>query len=695
MTSTMVRVFHSGGNHCPPMHPAEERSSVSLVSGGDPATERESRRNAHTLPGASTDGSTAHRRPANKVLTSAAALTAALLLIVAGTPQAGAAPRRTLADTAPRWVAKTRSLGRANGAKQQTVKVYLAPKGGLPALKAHVAAVADPKSSSYRKFLTPAQYHSSYDATDAAVSEVSAWLRSSGLTVTGVEQNHRYITARGTVADLQKTFGVTLNSYRHDGQSVTAPTAAATVPANVASYVSTVAGLDTTQRKMTHDAAPSPGFRNARPCSISYGQIKASTKADFKTPLPKFQGQTLPYAVCGYTGPQLRAAYENNSSLDGSGITVAITDAYASPTIAKDANTYAKRHGDGAYSSGQLTQVQPGSFNRQGKCDPQGWYGEETLDVEAVHAMARGAKIRYYASASCFDDDFLDTLSRVVEDNEASAGQQLLGRPREHRVRDERGRLRAGVPAGRDAGHRVHVLLRRQRRRAGQQRHQAGRLPCLRPVRHRGRRHVRRHRRRRQVQLPDRLGHPEVQPERRWQQLDLGRLRSTEPVAELRAVQPAGYQSGVVPGKLGAGRAVPDVGLDADPTTGMLIGQTQTFSDGVYYDEYRLGGTSLASPLYAGQTALASQHAGGRLGFLNPTIYSAKPNVRVHRRQGARRPTWATSAPTSPTRRTRGRRALQRAAVQQGLLARVAPGWDNVTGVGSPNARWLTSISGT
>ena len=189
-----------------------------------------------------------HSRPANKVLTSAAALTAALLLIVAGAPQAGAAPRRTLADTAPRWVAKTRSLGRANGAKQQTVKVYLAPKGGLAALKAQVAAVADPKSSSYRKFLTPAQYHSNYDATDAAVSEVSAWLRSSGLAVTRVEQNHLYITARGTVADLQKTFGVTLNSYRHDGQSVTAPTAAATVPANVASYVSTVAGLDTTQR---------------------------------------------------------------------------------------------------------------------------------------------------------------------------------------------------------------------------------------------------------------------------------------------------------------------------------------------------------------------------------------------------------------------------------------------------------------
>ena len=56
----------------------------------------------------------------------------------------------------------------------------------------------------------------------------------------------------------------------------------------------------------------------------------------------------------------------------------------------------------------------------------------------------------------------------------------------------------------------------------------------------------------------------------------------------------------------------------------MLIGQTQTFSDGTYYDEYRIGGTSLASPLFAGFTALSLQKAKHRVGLLNPTIYKAK-----------------------------------------------------------------------
>src|SRR5207248_8644287 len=32
--------------------------------------------------------------------------------------------------------------------------------------------------------------------------------------------------------------------------------------------------------------------------------------------------------------------------------------------------------------------------------DPQGWQGEETLDVEAVHAMAPAANIVYYAASN-------------------------------------------------------------------------------------------------------------------------------------------------------------------------------------------------------------------------------------------------------------------------------------------------------
>src|SRR5262249_18749342 len=45
---------------------------------------------------------------------------------------------------------------------------------------------------------------------------------------------------------------------------------------------------------------------------------------------------------------------------------------------------------------------------------PQGWYGEESLDVEAVHGMAPGANIVYVGSPNNFQD--LDAaLNHVVD----------------------------------------------------------------------------------------------------------------------------------------------------------------------------------------------------------------------------------------------------------------------------------------
>ncbi|MBV8446136.1 MAG: hypothetical protein JOZ92_09490 [Candidatus Dormibacteraeota bacterium] len=92
------------------------------------------------------------------------------------------------------------------------------------------------------------------------------------------------------------------------------------------------------------------------------------------------------------------------------------------------------------------------------------------------------------------------------------------------------------------------------------------------------------------------------------------------------------YQSSVVPFPLAARNALvtgilnrvePDISMDADAQTGMLIGLTQTFNNGVYYDQFKEGGTSLASPLLAGVIADTDAAAGVPLGFLNPTLYKA------------------------------------------------------------------------
>ena len=77
------------------------------------------------------------------------------------------------------------------------------------------------------------------------------------------------------------------------------------------------------------------------------------------------------------------------------------------------------------------------------------------------------------------------------------------------------------------------------------------------------------------------------------------------------------WQSGANVPKAGnfAGRGVPDVAGDADPTTGYIVrvdGQTSV-----------IGGTSAVAPLWAGLIALSNAQNKTTAGFINPIIYTA------------------------------------------------------------------------
>ena len=91
-----------------------------------------------------------------------------------------------------------------------------------------------------------------------------------------------------------------------------------------------------------------------------------------------------------------------------------------------------------------------------------------------------------------------------------------------------------------------------------------------------------------------------------------------------------------------------------DPNTGMLVGQTQTFPEGVHYDEYRIGGTSLSSPLFAGVMALADDLLGHHHGFINPTLYKTLTGTPGDHRRQARRtaPRCGSTSSTGSTRPT-------------------------------------------
>jgi subtilase family serine protease len=190
-----------------------------------------------------------------------------------------------------------------------------------------------------------------------------------------------------------------------------------------------------------------------------------------------------------------------------------------------------------------------------------------------------------------------------------------------------------------------------------------------------------------------------------WAPTPPGRFTSGSGGGTSRIFTQPWYQAGVVPDNIARAngarprpmRAVPDVAAIGDPNTGYLVGQTQTFPNGTSkYSEYRSGGTSLASPVYAGLVAIAQQAAGYDLGFANPLLYSAAGTSAHH-------DIVKPAAPIAVVRNNYKNNVnpargyfvdLSTLGFDTGLTIHVRPGYDDVTGIGSPNGDvWLEALS--
>jgi subtilase family serine protease len=140
-----------------------------------------------------------------------------------------------------------------------------------------------------------------------------------------------------------------------------------------------------------------------------------------------------------------------------------------------------------------------------------------------------------------------------------------------------------------------------------------------------------------------------------------------------------------------SGRTIPDVAALGDPQTGYLIGQVQSFPDGNYYDEYRIGGMSLSSPIFAGLMALADQPAGHPHGFANPLFYAnagAFYDVLSVKTAVARRNyVNSVDATDGTVDRLRTFDDYSGSPTQH-----TGPGWDNVTGLGTPTDIFLPTF---
>jgi subtilase family serine protease len=414
------------------------------------------------------------------------------------------------------------------------------------------------------------------------------------------------------------------------------------------------------------------------------------------TPNGTFGCQTRP--MDGSQGPrcyqasQIQNAYNItpllNRGINGARRTVVIVDAFGSPTIARDLQLFDSAMGLPDPSFTQITPAgTPPAFDPN-NANQVGWGVETTLDVEWAHATAPGANIVLAIAPSNNDSDILNTTKAVIDGNLGDVISQSFGEAEacmDPSLLDQQHKLfaravRKGITLFASSGDSGAA----QPACTGDGALFAASTPASDP-------HV------------TGVGGTTLfadtstgayQNETAWTEP----FGCNPPAVAPNDVNCSGggfssvysrpeFQEGFVHGHAsvqgqngdhghGQGRGVPDIAYNAGVSGGVLI--HCGFCNELFANQppeapifFIIGGTSAGSPQWAGLAADADQLSHHRMGDINPALYDIAHSRRAY------------AAAFHDI--TAGNNFVQ----EIGTGYNAGPGWDPVTGLGSPNAAAL------
>jgi subtilase family serine protease len=595
--------------------------------------------------------------------------------------------RSAIGDSVPGWTHLAKATGATSDSQRLSFNVVLNLRN-QSAAEALAAAVSDPSSTSYGHYLTAAQFNAQFGPTASQVAKVSAFLKSAGIKVDGVAAGNRWVEANGTVGQINAAFGTEMKNYSYRGKNLSGPSKTLTVPSSVSGIVGAVVGISSEgslRQPMSvqsgnggavvaDSGTPNANLPTPSSCSHYWGEHTQT--------VPEAFGKTsFPTPGCGYSGKQLRVAYGVDSAVsqgnDGSGVTVGIIDAYASPTIAADTDALSAMNGEPTFKPGQFTETDFGPFGLQTECGD--WSFEEAIDVQSVHGLAPGANIHFFGAQDC-DTGIDAAINYVIQNHSVDIVSNSYGFIGEDGLGSEVATehsmfLQAALEgigfyfSSGDFGDNTAVGAP----------HPEPDYPASDP-------------------LVTSVGgttlglnsNGSYSFETTWGNY-LDPVDFSGPTAQYSLPLPGEFLSGggggvsalfkepayqklAVPStlaRLNSGapmRVVPDVAALADPETGFIIDHNGGL--------FQFGGTSLACPIFAGIQALASQGRHAPIGFANPLLYTAPVLLGGYR-------DIKDPAAGSLVYATNSGRNLLVGASDTSLTS--VKGYDDATGLGTPN----------
>lgn len=117
------------------------------------------------------------------------------------------------------------------------------------ALDKFMAEQLDASSPNYHRWLTPAEYGRLYGPSDSDVAALVAWLQSHGFKIEGVSSGRTSIAFSGTVAQAEQAFHTPIHAFNAHGEGFLSNTVDPKIPSALAPVVSGIARLNTVKPK--------------------------------------------------------------------------------------------------------------------------------------------------------------------------------------------------------------------------------------------------------------------------------------------------------------------------------------------------------------------------------------------------------------------------------------------------------------
>jgi subtilase family serine protease len=307
-----------------------------------------------------------------------------------------ASPQVPLPST-PNALSSYKSVGAADPSMSVLVSVAI-PLRNLPLLTSLVKESSDPNSPEFRHFLTYNEVSQTFLPTQGQYQSILGYLTSKGFTVESSALNSM-IVVRGTAAQVNQYLGQSVQLYTNGTYSYYQTTGPTTL-SGAYSFASNSTGLLVRPNIMRAAGAASGAIPSA---NVTFTEGGQETKL-------------------------LRSVYNSTGLLshgvNGTGYTIGLLDLYGSSLVTQDLALYDKTYGYPAPPNFSVSTIGPYNPNLGSAL---GWDGEIDLDVQTSHAMAPGANIILYAANGALP--LSSMVAQVVQDGKANVVSQSFGLP--------------------------------------------------------------------------------------------------------------------------------------------------------------------------------------------------------------------------------------------------------------------------